>query len=388
MGEFKPLLPLGGVSALGRLIGSIREAGISEIIVVSGHMAEKIRSAAQEYSPGITVIYNENFSDGMFSSVKAALLYAKKNSKAKNLLIFPVDSPLISASSIKKVIEASEKSPGNFAIVCFMGKKGHPLLIPHKYIDEILKEKNPAGLRTVTDRHDYSGNLIRVETADEGTVLDMDVRAAYEELKEFDKHGSDISVREIMQKRGQRLYMLRHGSTKQHVGKIFLGQTDVALSDIGRKEAKIAAEIMIEKNILPSSIYSSDLKRTAETADIIAAKIGNCDVIKLPGLREMNLGNWDGRYIDEIKNEFPEEYRRRGLAPLNFKLGFDSENFYDVRYRALKTLRQILKQDNEDIFIVSHRGLIRALLGFLGNIPDENAWELDVPRCSLIDPLV
>lgn len=88
--------------------------------------------------------------------------------------------------------------------------------------------------------------------------------------------------------KGRTFYLVRHGQPQQHKDKIFLGQTDVPLSETGRKQAE-EAKAKLPGNI--HRIYSSDLKRARETAQIICS-----EVTEAKGFREMNLGSW-GRQI-------------------------------------------------------------------------------------------
>ena len=90
-----------------------------------------------------------------------------------------------------------------------------------------------------------------------------------------------------------------------------------------------------------------------------------------PKLREMSLGEWDGKFISEIRERYPKEFEKRGQNLLTYKFGHESENFYDLQYRAKKGLRSILKQEQDaddgarDILIVSHWGVINVLLSSL-----------------------
>jgi probable phosphoglycerate mutase len=181
--------------------------------------------------------------------------------------------------------------------------------------------------------------------------------------------------------RGRRLFLVRHGEIRQHQEKIFLGQTDEPLSERGRKQAAQAAEELRRYGINANRIYTSDLSRASETAEIIGDALvrsrrdranpekseRGIRVIREPRLREMSLGEWDGRYISEIMARYPDEYRRRGENLLSYKYGNDSENFYDLRYRVVKAFRSILKQEREagsenDVLIVAHQGVISAIL--------------------------
>jgi|GEM_PF-189448 len=411
MGTFKPLLQVGNQPALHRLMNSIRSAGITDIVLVTGHSADKLEEAVRLYrqqaikSAGdltqrlnIEIAHNENYIQGMFTSIKTGLCHILKKSNANgdsvpknmvdktgNALIFPVDTPLISTGAIAIVLSAAGGDRDSLAVACYLGKKGHPLLIPLKYADEIISEEDLASMKAITDRYEDKGLLERVETGDEGTVLDMDTPEAYEEIKEYDRNTGGPSIQQILHARKQKIFFVRHGENIHHKGKIFLGQTDVPLSEQGKKESVDAAATLQEADLAPAKIYSSNLVRASETADIIASRFGDPPVIQLAGLREMNLGHWDGRLIEDIKQEFPEDYRRRGLCPMTFKLGPGSESFFDLRYRALKTLEQILKEDEDDLIIVTHKGVIKALLGCLSGLNDKRSWELHIPNGAVIE---
>ena len=99
-------------------------------------------------------------------------------------------------------------------------------------------------------------------------------------------------------------------------------------------------------------------------------------------MTEINLGKWDGRPVREIKEKYPEEYSRRGRDIFVFKTGNRAENFYDVQYRAVGALREILLQDSsEDIIIVSHSAVIRALENNLRGMRVDDDWN-SLPKGS------
>ena len=83
------------------------------------------------------------------------------------------------------------------------------------------------------------------------------------------------------------------------------------MSEKGRLQAIEAGERLRKYDLRTDRIYSSDLIRATETAELIANLL-NFNVIYNSNLREMSLGEWDGRPISEIKSLYPEEYRKRG----------------------------------------------------------------------------
>ncbi len=360
MGSFKPGLQIGDKTVIARLITSFQDAGIRDIVVVSGHNRETLQSLIAGFD--VTESYNENFPQGMFTSIQAGV---KKTDKTlRGFFLIPVDCPLLERETIDALVREI-KDDSSFAVPCFRGKKGHPLYVPMRYRDEILSHDGTGGLKGITDKYDHL--ITRVETGRESTVLDMDTPAAYEELKAFYERGmKSESLADLAA--GRTFYLIRHGQPQQHRDKIFLGQTDVPLSDTGIKQAE-AVRAKLPDGI--GRIYSSDLKRAKQTAQIISG-----EVTEVRGFREMNLGSWDGRYIEDIKREYPKLYEKRGKNLFSFKTGNKAENFYDLQYRTVKALTDILKKDDSrDIFIVAHSGVIRCIENNLKGGSVEDEWQ-------------
>ena len=152
------------------------------------------------------------------------------------------------------------------------------------------------------------------------------------------------------------------------------------------ESAGIILRAFREKNSPNCSESEKALKHPVyEKADVrdagnAAMTSESMQIMKEPGLREINLGKWDGQPVSRIKAEFPEEYRRRGEDMFIFKTGNKSENFYDLQYRAVKTLRKILENDDsKEIIIVAHSGVIRALQNNLEGKRVNDEWE-PVPK--------
>jgi broad specificity phosphatase PhoE/CTP:molybdopterin cytidylyltransferase MocA len=390
MGEFKALLDVGGKPAAARLADALREAGAAEVVLVTGYEREKLTELIR--ATGALEAFNERFADGMFTSVKAGLEKALSltGGSASAFLLLPADCPLAPASAIRALLDAHRENPGRFIVPCYRGKKGHPLLIPAELVPEILAHEGKGGLKAVTDRHD---DMIRVETDDEGVVLDMDSPAGYEEIKAYcARISSPEAIRDAqaaIKLFTGRIFLIRHGETRKHAEKIFLGQTDVPLSDEGREQAVAAAYKLLEYGAEANVIYASDLARTAETAEIIAKALGARrnglvpSVVRDARLREMHLGDWEGRFIREVKEACPGEYARRGENILTWKLGHEGENYYDLRYRAEKWLRDALPGARE-IVAAAHVGVIKVILAAFSGMSPRDAWALKIPRGAVI----
>jgi probable phosphoglycerate mutase len=433
MGEFKPLLNIGGKPALVRLLDNVRAAGIKTIVVVTGNRREAIDDTVRAYQDAfapddaghdisdyeasdfhIDFIHNDNYEQGMFTSVKAGIAYAAEKGSARALL-FPVDVPLVAPETIRSLrktysqphalshLAANGPSDLPFAVPVYKGKNGHPLLIPSEYFGEILAYEGEGGLKAVRSRYDET--LIKVETDDEGCTLDMDTPQDYEKLKVYfqqndkdaglgDNNGlrvgarndsgvgarndsgvgarndsgvgarndNGVGARNDNALRESRVFLVRHGQPEQHSGKIFLGQADVPLSDTGRKEARAAGDRLAALGARPARLYASDLSRAFETAEIIAKNL-NVPVGPDKLFREMAMGSWDGELIEDIRRKFPEEYAKRGEDSRNYRVP-GGENFYDLRSRVTREFYRILVEETkpgQDIVIVAHLGVIVSL---------------------------
>lgn len=401
MKAFKPLLPVAGHTAIEGLIESAKAAGIEDITVVAGHNREELEPVLAPW--GVKIAYNPDYETGMLSSIKTGLKAAAESGKEAYLLM-PVDCPLISTRVMREIMCNGVGSQSTFCVAAFEGKKGHPLLVPTQFIDEICQFEGEGGLAAITDRH----NVIRVETGEEGCILDMDTPEGYEDIKTFVAKGYSREKLELLTAR-KRIFLVRHGETEQHDEPMFIGQYDVPLNDEGRRQAEVVAAEIAEamredveaealgmdkfgREPLPAieRIYCSDLARARETAEIICSKINEMlpepvSVKAISGLREINLGPWDGKSVGEIKEKYPAEYERRGKDIMTFKLRGKSEipgaigsteNFYDLQYRAVGALREVLRFDDaKDIIIVTHSGVCRVLEQNINGLSVDDPWE-------------
>ena len=155
----------------------------------------------------------------------------------------------------------------------------------------------------------------------------------------------------------RKIYLLRHARPDFPLGtRLCLGRTDLPLGALGRMQACRTARWLAEQHF--EAVYSSPLLRAVETARFCAN-----DLRILPGLQEMDAGDWDGLYFDEIRRRWPEIYAGRGLDP-NLPIP-NSEDFETVRARAESALEQIRAETAGDVLVAAHSFVIRTLLGDL-----------------------
>ena len=88
-----------------------------------------------------------------------------------------------------------------------------------------------------------------------------------------------------------RLVLWRHGRTAWNVDSRFQGQADVPLDALGRQQARLTAPVLAAFG--PTALYASDLSRTYETAQALAALTG-LEIVTDKRLREIHVGSWEG----------------------------------------------------------------------------------------------
>ncbi|GGQ80362.1 histidine phosphatase family protein [Couchioplanes azureus] len=102
-----------------------------------------------------------------------------------------------------------------------------------------------------------------------------------------------------------RLVVWRHGNTDWNAAGRVQGQTDVPLNALGEQQAVDAAELLVR--LRPGALFSSDLRRAADTAAALAALTG-LSVRRDERLRERHFGAWQGLTMAEVAETRPEEH--------------------------------------------------------------------------------
>jgi len=159
-----------------------------------------------------------------------------------------------------------------------------------------------------------------------------------------------------------RIYLVRHGATDLTAEDRFAGSSDVPLSEEGRRQVAYLAERLQHAQL--DAIYASPLRRTMETARILALPHGLKPITE-PGLREIDYGHWEGLRRCEVEGAFRSEYASWqedpfATAPLGGETGVSVLN------RALPALRTIVERHRQrTVLLVSHKGTNRLLIGCL-----------------------
>lgn len=174
------------------------------------------------------------------------------------------------------------------------------------------------------------------------------------------------------------LILVRHGETDWNAQHRWQGHSDTPLNDAGREQACRFSNELEPVDVL----YSSDLARARETAEIIAAHL-DLEVRLDPRLRERGFGSWEGLTTEEIESSFPDE-QERWRAGIGAG-AHDAEPFEEFAARVGSFVEEIGRRHaGEEVLVVAHGGTIRvvhALAASLDYVRDHRSIPA-VANCS------
>ncbi len=135
-----PLLKLGSITAVRRVVLTFQQAGVSPVVIITGYDAEEIER--QLADAGVIFLRNENYEKPqLFESIKIGLSYLFN--KCDRVVVTPVNVPMFSPDTLKKLMEAE----GGIITPSYLGKAGHPVLLHKEVIPDVLAYDGPIGLR-------------------------------------------------------------------------------------------------------------------------------------------------------------------------------------------------------------------------------------------------
>lgn len=174
-----------------------------------------------------------------------------------------------------------------------------------------------------------------------------------------------------------KIFLIRHGETA-HEGR-YKGHLDVPMSQEGmdrmRKTAGSLKKFLDGKR--PDAVYSSDLIRAVQSADIIARSFRMKSVIKMPELRERDFGHWEGMRYHEIEKKYQKDFLLWMKDP--FKNNpTEGESTARLNRRVLSAMKEIigLHKDGDNIVIVTHSGVTRLMLCHFLGMPVRNLFRI------------
>jgi CTP:molybdopterin cytidylyltransferase MocA len=168
LGDFKPLLPLGGKLFLERVIALYRSAGIQDIRVVTGYRAGDVMAITGRC--GARSIFNPGFDQGMFSSVIAGV--EDLPHVCDGFFIHPVDIPMVRRQTLIDLQNAFKPGKAGVCYPVFLETRGHPPLISGIHVKDLKTWTGQGGLREFLK--EYEADAMNVPVADQFILKDID----------------------------------------------------------------------------------------------------------------------------------------------------------------------------------------------------------------------
>jgi molybdenum cofactor cytidylyltransferase len=161
---------------LARIIRSLSAAGVADIVVVTGALADIVRLAAGPTDRRVRFVHNPRWEDGQLSSLLAGL--GDPTPELEAILLTLVDVPLVSTATIAAVLSAWRVSRAPIVRPARGDAHGHPVIFDRAVFEELRRADLAAGAKTVVRTH--AAEILNVPTDDLGAFADVDTPEAYE----------------------------------------------------------------------------------------------------------------------------------------------------------------------------------------------------------------
>jgi molybdenum cofactor cytidylyltransferase len=160
MGQPKMLMPWATSTVIETVISSIRLAGISDILVVTGGAHQQVEALIGR---SVRTIFNENYkSSEMLGSIQIGLTAIMHETRAA--LICLGDQPQIREGSVRQICAAFLKDTFPIVVPSYQMHRGHPWLIARSLWDELLDMKPPQTPRDFLQEHADEIKYVEMET--------------------------------------------------------------------------------------------------------------------------------------------------------------------------------------------------------------------------------
>lgn len=177
------------------------------------------------------------------------------------------------------------------------------------------------------------------------------------------------------------IYFVRHGETILTPTRKFsgTGALDPELTEDGLAQAeRVATEVA---KLAPEVLITSPLKRARQTADAIAQSTGIA-VIEDKDWYELSFGDWDGKSIEEVKAESPDEYQS-WLNSSSYRPG-GGESYDQARIRIEAALEKVAAEyPGKKVVVVTHNGVIKSAANIAVGGPSDGVFHMDATPCSI-----
>jgi len=177
------------------------------------------------------------------------------------------------------------------------------------------------------------------------------------------------------------IYFVRHGETVLTPTRKFsgTGALDPELMQDGLDQAELVAEEAVKLGA--EVLIASPLNRTRQTAEAIARTTG-LEIIFDEAWFELSFGSWDGKSIEEVKEEEPDAYQA-WLNSTAYAPG-GGESYDQATVRIEEALEKLVAEyPGKKIIVVTHNGVIKTAVRLAIGAPAEAVFHVDAAPCSI-----
>jgi molybdenum cofactor cytidylyltransferase len=176
MGRAKAMLPLGNETFLTRIVRTFLDADVDDVVIVVGHEADAIVTGFSTSGLPARFVLNREYDRGQLSSLLAGLTVVDRPGVVATLVTL-VDVPLVSAATVRTVIDRYRATRAPIVRPTSGLRHGHPLLIDRSIFNEVRAADHEAGIKPIVRAHaSHDGD---VEVSDEGAFTDIDTADDY-----------------------------------------------------------------------------------------------------------------------------------------------------------------------------------------------------------------
>ena len=178
-----------------------------------------------------------------------------------------------------------------------------------------------------------------------------------------------------------KVLLVRHGHVEGISPERFRGRADLALTAEGRRQAEATAQ-RIQRSWKPAALYTSPMHRCIATATSIG-KLFALTPILLPGLNDIDYGQWQGLTPDEVRVRWPDDlaqwYRNPDRAAIP-----GGERLQDMLIRLTAALEEVIgHHPTETVVMVGHDSVNRIMLLHVLGLPLSRYWRIRQHPCAI-----
>ena len=175
------------------------------------------------------------------------------------------------------------------------------------------------------------------------------------------------------------IILARHGQTAFNKEEIFRGRIEIDLDEKGVKQAELLGEYLSSFKV--DAVYCSPRKRALRTAQVVASR-HNMEPQPSPGLDDISFGRWEGKPVNQVKEEDRVLFTQWVLTPHLVKLP-GGESLDDVTRRAMALVQEAVQKHKGNVVLVSHQVVHKCLILAMLGLDNASFWKVVMDTAAI-----